>query len=380
MLTADRRSGDLAASFERRGATVLRAPTLRIVPLADDEMLLQATRDVIADPPDDVVVTTAVGFRGWVEAADAAGLAPQLLSALGRANLLARGPKARGAIRAAGLTESWVALGETTAEAVDQLLEVGVSGRRVAVQLHGATDDELLHHLEVAGARLHRVPVYRWGPSPDPAGVARAVEAACASAVDAVVFTSAPGAAAFLDTAREMGVLADLVQAFDGDVLAAAVGVVTAGPLRAAGITPLVPDRARLGALVRSVAEALSARTSTGVPTVAGALQLRGQSVLLDDRVVPVPPSGMAILRALVRARYGVVGRAELLAALPSAQDEHAVEVAVGRLRTALGAPGVVQTVVKRGYRLAPPRDPDADDDPGARPSAGPAAVSATRD
>ena len=34
--------------------------------------------------------------------------------------------------------------------------------------------------------------------------------------------------------------------------------------------------------------------------------------------------------------------------------DEHAVETTVTRLRTALGpAGGVVQTVVKRGYRLA---------------------------
>jgi uroporphyrinogen-III synthase len=29
------------------------------------------------------------------------------------------------------------------------------------------------------------------------------------------------------------------------------------------------------------------------------------------------------------------------------------VEVAVGRLRTALGDPRIIQTVVKRGYRLA---------------------------
>ncbi len=49
-----------------------------------------------------------------------------------------------------------------------------------------------------------------------------------------------------------------------------------------------------------------------------------------------------------------VVSRAQLLAALPNdGQDEHAVEVAIGRLRTALGDPRIVQTVVKRGYRLA---------------------------
>ena len=33
--------------------------------------------------------------------------------------------------------------------------------------------------------------------------------------------------------------------------------------------------------------------------------------------------------------------------------NEHAVEMAVARLRTALGDARLVQTVVKRGYRLA---------------------------
>ena len=102
-LTSDRRSEELVAAFARRGATVMQAPTLRIIPLAQDEELVHATQDVIARPPDDVIVTTAIGFRGWMEGADAAGLAPALTDVLESARLLARGPKARGAIRAAGL-------------------------------------------------------------------------------------------------------------------------------------------------------------------------------------------------------------------------------------------------------------------------------------
>ena len=42
------------------------------------------------------------------------------------------------------------------------------------------------------------------------------------------------------------------------------------------------------------------------------------------------------------------------LALLPREQPaEHAVEMAVTRLRRALGPNGIVETVVKRGYRLA---------------------------
>jgi uroporphyrinogen-III synthase len=352
-LTSDRRSDELAASFTRRGAVVMHAPTLRIVPLAEDAELVDATRAVLADPPDDVIVTTAIGFRGWVEGADAAGLAPALLEVLGGARLLARGPKARGAIRAAGLTETWAATSETTDEVVDRLLDEGCAGRRVVVQLHGATDPRLLARLADAGAAVTGVPVYRWGPSPDPGAVTRALEATCQRTVDAVVFTSAPGSQAFLDAARSAGRLDDVVSALGRDVVAAAVGPITAAPLVGAGLDPLVPDRSRLGALVRSVAEHLLEVRVRRLATAAGVLELRGQAAVLDGRPLTLSPAPVAMLRTLARRPGQVVDRPTLLAALPGATDLHAVEVAIARLRAGLGAPGVVETVVKRGYRLA---------------------------
>jgi uroporphyrinogen-III synthase len=62
----------------------------------------------------------------------------------------------------------------------------------------------------------------------------------------------------------------------------------------------------------------------------------------------------MAMLRALAHSPGQVRPRSELVRELPGdANDEHAVEMAVARLRAALGNPRIVQTVVKRGYRLA---------------------------
>ena len=46
--------------------------------------------------------------------------------------------------------------------------------------------------------------------------------------------------------------------------------------------------------------------------------------------------------------------RAQVLDVLPGdSRDPHAAEVAVARLREAAGCRSLVQTVVKRGYRLA---------------------------
>ncbi len=83
-------------------------------------------------------------------------------------------------------------------------------------------------------------------------------------------------------------------------------------------------------------------------------LELRGQAALVDGELRTVAPAGMALLRALARRPGRVVTRAELLQALPgSSADEHAVETAMTRLRASLGEARLVQTVVKRGYRLA---------------------------
>jgi uroporphyrinogen-III synthase len=45
--------------------------------------------------------------------------------------------------------------------------------------------------------------------------------------------------------------------------------------------------------------------------------------------------------------------RTQLSRLLPGNGGGHAVEVAIARLRAALGDPAIISTVVKRGYRLA---------------------------
>ncbi|MFD3577775.1 uroporphyrinogen-III synthase [Streptomyces sp. NPDC058644] len=352
-VTAARRADELGALLQRRGATVLHAPALRIVPLADDSELLSATKELIDHAPDIVVATTAIGFRGWIEAADGWGFGEALLHCLRGVELLARGPKVKGAIRAAGLTEKWSPASESMAEVLDRLLEEGVEGKRVALQLHGEPLPGFIESLRAGGADVVGVPVYRWMPPEDLAPVDRLLDATVARAVDALTFTSAPAAASFLARAEDRGMSVELFAALQHDVLSACVGPVTALPLQARGVETVQPERFRLGPLVQILCQELPSRART-LPIAGHRVEIRGHAVLVDDELRPVPPAGMSLLRALARRPGWVVSRAELLRALPgSGRDEHAVETAMARLRTALGAPKLVQTVVKRGYRLA---------------------------
>ena len=76
---------------------------------------------------------------------------------------------------------------------------------------------------------------YRWVQPTAHDRLPKLIEATCARQLDALTFTSAPGAEATLAVARASGRLGELVAALSDDVVAAAVGPVTAGPLLDAG-------------------------------------------------------------------------------------------------------------------------------------------------
>jgi uroporphyrinogen-III synthase len=357
-VTSARRADELSTLLERRGATVTSAAAIAMVPLPDDDELRAHTKALIDLPPDIVIATTGIGFRGWVDAADGWGLTHDLLLALSRARIVSRGPKATGALRAAGLPEEWSPESESSRELLHYLLEGGIAGQRIAVQLHGATDDwdpfpEFLDELRAAGAEVVPIRVYRWHPAPRNGDFDQLVMGIAEQKFDAVSFTSAPAVASVLMRATEMGVEDRVLSAFRTDVHAMCVGPVTARPLVRLGVPTSAPERMRLGALARHITDELPLLQSRTVRVAGHVLEIRGTCVLVDGVVKSLSPAGMATIRALSHRPGAVVSRADLLGALPgSGTDTHAVETAVLRLRTALGDKNIVSTVVKRGYRL----------------------------
>ena len=351
-VTSDRRSEDLIAAFERRGADVLHAPAIRIAAAADDAQLTADTVAIIEGSPDVLLATTSYGIRRWFEAADAAGLGHELTESLEHSRILVRGPKARGAIRAGGLDDAGMSDEETTSSLVDKVLEQGADGLTVAVQLHGFTDESQIERLRDAGATVLTVAPYRWLLPEDSSRVLKLVDAACTGSLDAVTFTSAPAVEALFGAADGVGRLEQLQEALRGPVVAAAVGHVTAAPLVAAGITPIVPERFRMGALIRLVCEYLEEERVLRLDSRHGQVELRGRRVSVGGQPALLPPTSLTLLRALLGAGGSVLSRADLTAALPEIQDDHAVDVAISRLRQALPVPSLVATVIKRGYRI----------------------------
>ena len=193
-ITAAPRREEFGASLERRGARIVYAPAIELVPPADDADLLTATTRCIQEPLDFVIVTTGIGFRGWLDAADAWGLADDLSLALGRAEILAVDVKAKNALRACGLRECWVAPSERVQRrGRHSCWREAIWPASGVVQVHGDPVPEFVRALRAGGADVIVVLVYRWIRPDDDAPLRRLVESTAAATIDAVTFTSAPG-------------------------------------------------------------------------------------------------------------------------------------------------------------------------------------------
>lgn len=353
-ITADRRSDEQAALFDRRGASVMLGPAIRTLPLGEDEGLRAATEAIIVDPPDALVANTGLGIRSWFGAAESWDLGEALLAALADAKVYARGPKAAGAVHSLGLEVVARPSSERLRDCIELVLADLPTGGRVAVQRDGGPSSPALSVLHAAGASVIEVPVYRWEVNEDPRPALRLADAVVGGRVHAVTFTSAPAITSWLNLAGAVGMDQALRATLaSGRVVVGCVGPVCAEVLEAEGMGDgdvVVPRSSRLGPLVRVVGERLGERAKR-----VGSLLISGNVVHCRDGRVELTDIEARILSVLAERDGTVVSKVELLEDVwgDPTGDPHAVEVAVGRLRRRLGTDGgAVVMVPRRGYVL----------------------------
>jgi uroporphyrinogen-III synthase len=355
-VTADRRADEQAELLRRRGAEVVHGPVIRTLALTDGPELEAATEALIDDPPEVLVALTGVGLRSWFEAADGRGRGDALRDRLARTTVLARGPKAAGALATVGLDAGWQAPGESSVEVLAHLGD-DLIGRRIAVQRDGDDRAHLALALSERGADVVDVPVYRWELPLDRAPATSLVAAIVGGQLDAVTFTSAAAASNLFALAAEHGgpqLVAALTTALGGPVVPVCVGPVSAARLAGLGVAdPLYPSRWRLGSMVRCVVDALAGRCR--VTALGGdRAEVQGTMISLVAGQVSLSRREAQVLTALIDAHGAVVTKERLARTVwEPGTDPHVVEVTVARLRRRLGPVGAaLETVPRRGYRI----------------------------
>lgn len=357
-VTADRRANEQAELLRRRGAEVLLGPAIATAYLASDDALRAATIALVERAPAYLAATTGIGVRAWFEATQVWGLGDRLLEALRKTRIVARGPKAAGAIRAAGLDVWRSAANEQMDQLLGHLLAEPLEGAHVALQLYGMPAPEITAALTAAGADVLEVPVYQWRTPDDPAPALRLAQAAIEGRVHALTFTAAPAVTNLFALAAGAGIDEPLLHAFNRNgVVAACMGPVCArGALQAGILAPVVPEVGRLGLMVRALSERLLCDRRT-VPMAGVDVVLQGLIAVVGEKRVLLNCRERALLDTLAGRPGTVFSRPALVKQVWSSTgaDPHAVEVAIARLRPRLGPAGAALVAVPgRGYRLEP--------------------------
>lgn len=349
-VTADRRADEQMQMLMQRGAKVLCGPVMRTGPMRNDAPARSATLELLESPPHVLIANTAIGIRTWWSLADGWGLTEPLAAALSETYVAARGHKAAGALLAVGLEVDWRAASSTFHEVIDHLIDRGVRGQRVALQLDGGNPDGTADRLRSAGADVIEVATYRWGLPDDREPARRLIAAVVEGRVDAVTFTAAPAVHNLFELAVESGHADALRDALDGPVLTVCVGPVCRDAARSRGVARAkVPPAPRLGSMVKTVADELQTRLRS-VTVGRLEVELQGAMVSVEQTRVLLAVRERAVFDALARRPGAVVSRRSLAA------DDRALQATVSRLRRRLAPTGLgVEAVPRRGYRLIGP-------------------------
>lgn len=188
---------------------------------------------------------------------------PRLLDVLRNARIVARGQKTSAALAEHRLAVHWTPPDESSAAIARWLAPQVGPQDRVVVQLFGEPAGALLDALAATGAEVIEVAAYVWDFPSDPAqreAGRHLVQAIGAGDVHALVLTSAVQATHLFAVARLEGIEAEVRRALTDRIFTAAVGETAAGGLQREGVgVDLIASPARMGALIRALAEAAPA-------------------------------------------------------------------------------------------------------------------------
>jgi uroporphyrinogen-III synthase len=233
----------LAGLLERRGVTVLRCPLVAIKDSPERQAVLDWIERFSAEPPDLMILFTGEGLYRLLGFAESAGRRDAFVAALGRTELLTRGPKPARALRGLELRPTHPAVAPTTDGVIATLEALDLEGKRVSVQLYGEDPNtKLMEYLAGRGIRPDCVAPYVYASETDDAAVASLIDSLAQGRIDAIAFTS-KAQVERLAAVAEKGDLTDALRTGLGRVVVAAVGPIVVDELAALGVeVDVVPE------------------------------------------------------------------------------------------------------------------------------------------
>ncbi|RXJ04223.1 uroporphyrinogen-III synthase [Anaerobacillus alkaliphilus] len=249
VLAASRKLEEMSVLIEKQGGTPVIRSLQGTVFLAEKEVE-PVLKELVSEKADMLIFTTGIGLETLLEITAKLGIQEQFIEIINQADVASRGYKTFGALKKIGIKPMAVDEDGTTDGLIKALKGYSFEGKRVAVQLHGDPAPRLITFLEDQGASVLQILPYQH-ISPEAETVEKLCQELVDKEVDAVCFTTAIQVRSLFYYAKEHGYLEDIVEAFKKNVLAVAVGKVTAEALREEKIEKyLAPELERMGAMI----------------------------------------------------------------------------------------------------------------------------------
>jgi uroporphyrinogen-III synthase len=243
-----------AAMLEAEGATALRCPLVKILPLHDTAEPDAWIDSAIHSEFDELILLTGEGLRHLLTISGARRAS--FIAALKRMRLTVRGPKPTRALREIGLAPDVTAPVPTSEGVLETFAGADLSGRRIGVQLYpGDGAEKMVSALRRQGATVFPVTPYRYASETEMAQVVDFIHELAAGRITMVAFTASLQIDRLMWVAREAGLEAQLKLGLSRTPIAS-VGPVTQKALQKYGYEATVQPESsyHLKPLVRAIA------------------------------------------------------------------------------------------------------------------------------
>jgi uroporphyrinogen-III synthase len=250
-----RRANLVEDLVRQQGGDCFNAPSVRELPLEENEPCLQLARDLAAGSFEALVLTTGVGAQYLIDAAAAIGIERLLIEALKRITTVSRGPKPAAVLRQYGAPATMNVPEPNTWRQVADAMR-GLPVKKVAVQEYGVENPELVAMLEGLGFEVTSVAVYRWAMPKDLGPLREAARRIATGQCDIGLFLSSVQLTHVLEAAEGLGLREALLDRLRRDVMVASIGPVMTEALARLGLEPdFEPKHPKLAICIRQLAD-----------------------------------------------------------------------------------------------------------------------------
>jgi len=251
-----RRAKEIAELVRRYGGQPITAPSMREIPLGENQAALEILPQLEAGQLDLLILMTGVGTRTLNELLLTRYSQAQIGAALRKSRLVTRGPKPVAVLKELGVQPDITVPEPNTWREVLAAIEqtVDLQGKRIALQEYGIPNPELVAGLQRRGASVETFAFYKWALPEDIGPLRAAIKKISNGEADVALFTNGAQVDHLFQVAIEDGAEEDLRRALK-TIVVGSVGPVCTEVLHQFGVEPdIEPEHPKMGSLIADVA------------------------------------------------------------------------------------------------------------------------------